>query len=55
MKTSPENQYNLGLENDRKYTTKNPFPWPADRIEEYVAYRINEPISASWSGFRKLL
>tara|TARA_B100001250_G_scaffold245984_1_gene211490 strand:- start:10008 stop:10889 length:882 start_codon:yes stop_codon:yes gene_type:complete len=45
MMNSPENKYNLGLEKDRKYTTKNPFPWPADRIEEYVAYRINEPIS----------
>ena len=45
MKNSPEDKYNVGLAIDRKHTTKSPFPWLANQIEEYVAYRIDEPIS----------
>lgn len=45
-----EDRYTVGLTNeptvyDGEYADGSPFPWPADRIEEYTAYRIDEPIT----------
>ena len=46
-KTTPD-RYTLGLTDqptvyDGKYADGSPFPWPADQIQQYTAYRIDEP------------
>ena len=43
-------RYTLGITGepttlDGEFADGSPFPWPADRVEEYTAYRIDEPIS----------
>ena len=48
--TDDTDRYSLGLTNeptvyDGQYEEGSPFPWRADRIEEYTAYRIDEPIA----------
>jgi hypothetical protein len=47
---STPDRYTLGITNepttyDGEYTGGSPFPWPVDRIEEYTAFRIEEPIA----------
>ena len=41
-------RYTLGLTGEPvpQQDGDSPFPWPADRIQEYTAYRIDTPISA---------
>ena len=40
----PAHRYSLGLTGQPAPAGSAPFPWPAERIEEYTAYRIDEPI-----------
>ena len=41
----PAHRYSLGLTGQPAPAGSAPFPWPAERIEEYTAYRIDEPIA----------
>ena len=48
--TEKMDRYNLGITNEPTaanggYAHGSPFPWPADRVEEYTAYRIEEPLA----------
>ncbi|NKB69786.1 MAG: polyhydroxyalkanoate depolymerase [Candidatus Latescibacteria bacterium] len=45
-KNDQPNRYTLGLTGAQQPTEANStYPWPADRIEEYTAFRIDEPIA----------
>ena len=49
-KTGIADRYTLGLTGEKSPSTGedsagSPFPWPAERIEEYTAYRIESPIA----------
>jgi hypothetical protein len=42
---SKADRHSLGLTGQPAPKGSTPFPWPAERIEEYTAYRIEEPIA----------